>query len=91
VSGGEFLQALIHDPSFGWLAPLTRLIARLDELEQAEAEVAQPEDPASVLASIRALLSPRPAGSEFHRRYAERIDQDPDLAIAHGMVMAEMA
>ena len=80
VGGGDFLQALIEDPAFAWLAPLTQLIARLDEVE----------DAASVLAAIRELLSLRPEGSEFQRRYAERIDTDPDLAVAHGIVMAEL-
>jgi len=90
VSGGDFLQALIHDPAFAWLTPLTRLIARLDELEDTEADGAQPEAAAVVLAAIRALLSLHPEGSDFQRRYAERIDQDPDLAVAHGIVMAEL-
>lgn len=80
VSGGDFLQALIQDPDFRWLAPLTRLIAQLDELE----------DAASVLAVIRELLSLRPEGSEFQRRYAERIDQDPDVAVAYGIAVAEL-
>ncbi len=80
VSGGDFLQALIQDPDFRWLAPLTRLIAQLDELE----------DAASVLAEIRELVSLRPESSEFQRKYAERIDQDPDLAVAHGVVQAEL-
>jgi hypothetical protein len=80
VSGGDFLQALILDPAFAWLAPLTGLIAQLDEVEGA----------ASVLADIRALLSLRGDGSEFQRRYAERIDRDPDLAFAHGVVLAEL-
>lgn len=76
VSDGDFLQALIQDPAFAWIAPLTRLIARLEELED--------------LAEIRELLSLRPEGSAFQRRYAERIDRDPDLAVAHGIVMAEL-
>ena len=94
MHGGDFLQLLIHDPAFAWLAPLTRLIARLDELEDAgaapEAEGAQPEDAHNALAAIRELLSLRPEGSEFQRRYAERIDRDPDLAVAHGIVLAEL-
>ena len=80
VSGGDFLQALIHDQAFAWLAPLTRLIARVDEVE----------DAATVLAAIRALLSLRPEGSEFQRRYAQRIDQDPDIAVAHGILRCEL-
>jgi hypothetical protein len=90
MSGGDFLQALIRDPAFAWLAPLTGLIARLDEIEYVEAEGAQSEDHASVLAAIRTLLSLQAQGSEFQRRYAERIDTDPDLAVAHGIVMAEL-
>jgi hypothetical protein len=89
VSGGDFLQVLIHDPAFAWLAPLTRLIARLDELEDAEAEGA-PTEAAAVVADIRALLSLPPEGSEFRPRYAERIDRDPDLAVAHGNVLTKL-
>ena len=80
ITGGHFLQALIQDPAFAWLAPLTRLIISLDEVEES----------ASVLASIRDLLSLRPEGSEFQSRYAERIDRDPDLAFTHGLALAEL-
>ena len=90
VSGGDFLQALIRDPAFAWLAPLTRLIVRLDEHEDAEAEGAEVEAGASVLADIRALLALTPEGSDFQRRYAERIDRNPDLAVAHGIALAEL-
>src|SRR3712207_542912 len=74
VNGSEFLQVLIQDPAFAWLAPLTRLIAQLDDDEF--------EDAASVPGDLRALLSLRAEGSPFQRRYAERIDRDPDLAVA---------
>lgn len=90
VGGGDFLQVLIHEPAFAWLAPLTRLIARLDEVEEAEGEGAQAEGAGNVLAEIRALLSLGAEGSEFQRRYAERIDRDPDVAVAHGIVMTEL-
>jgi hypothetical protein len=36
------------------------------------------------------LPSLRAQGSEFQRRHAERIDQDPDLALAYGIVLAEL-
>jgi HEPN domain-containing protein len=29
---GQFLQALLGDPSYAWLGPLTSLVARLDEV-----------------------------------------------------------
>jgi hypothetical protein len=82
VSGPDFLQVLIQDPAFDWLQPLTRLIAQLDDDEL--------EDACSVLAALRALLSLDPEGSEFQRRYAQRVDQEPDVAVAHGIARAEL-
>ena len=33
---GQFLQALLADPAYAWLAPLTSLVARLDEVLEDE-------------------------------------------------------
>ena len=33
---GQFLQALLGDPSYAWLAPLTSLVAQLDEVLEDE-------------------------------------------------------
>src|SRR3954451_17891539 len=35
-TGADFLQALIAHPAFAWLARLTTLIVRLDELDEEE-------------------------------------------------------
>ncbi len=32
VPACRFLQMLIHDPQYAWLAPLTSLVARIDEV-----------------------------------------------------------
>jgi hypothetical protein len=72
LTGGEFLRALITDPVFAWLAPLTTLIVRLDELEEAGA--------ADVLSAARALLS---EDSEFRRRCTALIQRSPDVAFAY--------
>ena len=80
LSGGEFLQALISDPVFAWLAPLTTLIVRMEELEdapQAEAERS------ALLAAARALLSGAD-DSEFRRRCAALVQRSPDVAFAYG-------
>jgi hypothetical protein len=75
LSDGELLDALIKDPVFAWLAPLTALIVRLDEL-QADGE--RELDPAP----IRALLS---AGNgDFQRRYADFLQRRPEVLVAHG-------
>ena len=69
LSGGEFLQALISDPVFAWLRPLTTLIVRLDEAPDAD-----------VLAAARALLADE---SEFRRRCTALVQRSPDVAFAY--------
>jgi hypothetical protein len=86
VSSGDFLQGLIHDPAFAWLQPLTTLIVRLEELEDEGKEA----DIAAALAALRKLLTLAPERSEFHRRYAARVDQDPDVAVAHGIAVTRI-
>jgi len=77
-SGADFLQTLIADPAFAWLAPLTTLIVRLDELDAEDNPEA--ERSASVTAA-RALLVQE--GSEFRQRCAELVQRSPDVAFAY--------
>ena len=72
LSGGEFLQALINDPVFAWLRPLTTLIVRLEELDDA------PD--ADLLAAARALLSD---DAEFRRRCTALVQRSADVAFAY--------
>jgi hypothetical protein len=81
LSGGEFLDALINDPVFAWLAPLTALIARLEEL-QADGERDIDAAP------IRKLLSP--GDGDFQRRYADILQRSPGALVAHGAVLAAL-
>jgi hypothetical protein len=80
MTDGEFLKALIDDPAFAWLAPLTALIVRLDELET-------PGVPADYKAEVKRLLRPDDLGSAFQRRYHEIVQKSPDALVAHGAVM----
>lgn len=80
LSGGEFLDALINDPLFAWLAPLTAAIARLDDIAE-EGETPVDGKP------IRELLSPNEAGSEFQRRYADFLQHSPEVLVAHGAAL----
>ena len=80
MTDGEFLKALIDDPAFAWLAPLTALIVRLDEIE--------PDDvPREIKAQIKRLLKPDELGLAFQRRYHEILQKSPDALVAHGAVM----
>jgi hypothetical protein len=66
-------------------------MVRLEELADAEGEGAQAEaDVSASLAALRELLSLRPDGSGFQRRYAERVDRVPDVAFAHGVALAHL-
>ena len=80
MTDGEFLKALIDDPAFAWLAPLTALIVRLDELEGDAV-------PADYKAQVKRLLKPDDLGSAFQRRYHEILQKSPDALVAHGAVM----
>jgi len=79
MTDGEFLKALIDDPAFAWLAPLTALIVRLDELEG--------ELPREYKTEIRKLLRPDELGLAFQRRYHEILQRSPDALVAHGAVV----
>src|SRR5207248_7499879 len=77
LSGGEFLQALITDPVFAWLRPLTTLIVRLDELDDA------PDN--DVLAAARALLLGAD-DSQFRGRCTALVQRSADVAFAYAAV-----
>ena len=81
---GELLTLAIHDPWFGWLHPLTALIAAMDELaadddaEDLGTRVQQFQQMA------RQLMRPDEQGNEFEKRYFELLQMSPDVALAHG-------
>src|SRR3954471_4894128 len=52
-TGADFLQTLIADPAFAWLAPLTTLIVRLDELED---EAPADAESMAVVVAAKAVL-----------------------------------
>ena len=80
MTDGEFLKALIDDPGFAWLAPLTALIVRLDELDTHDI-------PPEYRMEVKRLLKPDDLGSAFQRRYHEILQKSPDALVAHGAVM----
>lgn len=80
ISGGEFLQVLIHDPAFEWLQPFTGIIVETDEalaaprgLDRAHAR--------ALLDRILELVEPADRGLAEH--YAEIRQRDPEVLVAH--------
>lgn len=79
VSAGGFLELLVNDPNFAWLRPMTALIVQLDELEEPGGQDAWD----GTVTQLRALLSADPAGAPFQRRYAELLQESPDVGLLH--------
>ena len=87
VSGNALLQAIMKDPQFGWLHPMSGLIVRIDEtLENEEPDV--PADVSAILAQARMLVSPDESGTGYAQRYDAALQDSPDAVFAHRDVVA---
>jgi hypothetical protein len=71
----QFLDALLHNPTFAWLQPLTTLLVTLDEVEDES------------LAQLRSVLDASEQPDEFQQKYTAALQRSPELAYAHGVVM----
>jgi len=78
----HFLHLLTSDPWFAWLAPVTQLLAGMDE----RLEAAGPLTVASVqdfAQRMKTLLTPSETGEGFSRHYDEALQRSPDVLFAH--------
>jgi hypothetical protein len=78
----QFLHLLTSDPWFAWLAPVTQLIAAMDEMLEAK----EPLTVASVDAlagRMKTLLVPTETGEGFSRHYDEALQRNPEVLFAH--------
>ena len=80
LSGGEFLQALIHDPAFEWLQPFTGIIVETDETLAAH-EGLDEARMRTLLDRILELVEPADPGVAEH--YAAIRQRNPDVLVAH--------
>ena len=81
TTGHNLLQAILTDPQFAWLRPLSELIVRMDEmLERGGPDV--PDDVRAIVAQARALVSPGETGS-YAQRYHTALQDHPDAVFAH--------
>ena len=93
VSSHELLHAILNDPQFVWLRPVSELIVRIDEmLEQelapdADGRAAQ-GDVAAIIGQARTLVIPDEAGSRYAQRYHTALQEHPDAVFAHRGVTA---
>lgn len=88
---GELLNLLMTDPAFAWLRAMSELMADIDELLDAPAEVT-PLDGATVRGAVERLISP-PEGAEnpFSVRYLEALQIDTAVVMTHARVRKALA
>lgn len=86
ATAGELLDAVMHDPRFAWLHPISELIVRIDESLQIDALDGPDVDVPAILAHAARLVTPDEHGSAHARRYREALQAEPDVVLAHRVV-----
>jgi hypothetical protein len=84
-SNGAFLQLVLEDAWFAWLRPLSQLVAQFDEFVKEDGSPGG-SDTASLIASVRTLLTPSEEGTGFGKYYYEALQREPDVVLAHAAV-----
>jgi hypothetical protein len=86
-SNKALLDALLKDPQFAWLRPLSQMIVRIDEMMEDEIP---PEkgDLEAVLGHVRDLTTPNESGNSYEQRYHNALQESPDAVFAHRDVVA---
>jgi len=85
-SSNDLLNALLNDPQFAWLRPISQLIVRIDAL-LGEKTPPMRNDVDAVVAQVKALTSPNTEGSIYERRYDTVLQEHPDAVFAHRDVL----
>jgi hypothetical protein len=86
VGGPEFLRLLLNDLRYDWLRPLSELVIQFDETQAEAAKEGEPipDERVEVLVdAARELLLPPKPGVAFGRRYADLLQREPDVVMAH--------
>jgi hypothetical protein len=85
-TSNDLLNALLNDPQFAWLRPISQLIVRIDEL-LGEKTPPMRNDVDAVVSQVKALTSPNADGSIYERRYDTVLQENPDAVFAHRDVL----
>jgi hypothetical protein len=81
----QLLKLVTEDPWFGWLRPVTQLVAAMDEALEAK-EPLTAGGVANLISRARTLLVPAESGQGFSQHYDEALQRDPDVVFAHAAV-----
>ena len=86
TSPGSLLTALMSDPQFAWLRPLSELIVRIDESLEIDALEGPEVDVDAVVALATSAIVADEAGSVAAQRYHTALQEHPDAVFAHRAV-----
>jgi hypothetical protein len=84
VASRELLHLLLHDAQFSWLRSLSSMIAKIDEVVDAD-DPLPPESLQSAFREARRLLKSGPGG-DFQDKYYLALQDSPDVIMAHAAV-----
>ncbi len=85
-SSSDLLKALLNDPQFAWLRPMSQLIVRIDEILD-EKTLPMRNDVEAVVSQVKVLTSPNESGNTYERRYDMALQEHPDAVFAHRDVL----
>ena len=85
-TSNDLLNALLNDPQFAWLRPISQLIVRIDEL-LGEKTPPMRNDVDAVVSQVKSLTSPKAEGNIYERRYDTVLQENPDAVFAHRDVL----
>jgi hypothetical protein len=86
-SSNALLDALLKDPQFAWLRPISQLVVRIDEMLEDEIPPGE-KDLEAVNGHVRDLTTPNETGNAYEQRYFTALQQNPDAVFAHRDVVA---
>ena len=93
LGAGELLQAVTTAPAFAWLRELSELMVEIDEIRDAGPAVSSEQAPA-VRTLIEALVGgpgDDAAAPPFAHHYLAYLQDEPQVAIAHGHLKRTLA
>jgi hypothetical protein len=84
IASRELLHLLLHDARFSWLRSLSSMIAKIDEVVDAD-EPLPPESLQSAFREAHRLLKSG-TGGDFQDKYHLALQDSPDVIMAHAAV-----
>jgi len=85
VNSGELLQLVLNHPQFNWLRMMSALVVEIDEALDGD-EPATVSEFENLISQTRSLFA-SPENEEFKTRYQAALQREPDVVMAHSVVM----